>query len=80
MYINAYVNKLKESGSAAKIIKEYNAKKRVELNAMQNWKESQKLLEEYSKMADNTCTAESCGYSLNDIKKRLAEKSTSFGY
>jgi DNA-binding Lrp family transcriptional regulator len=78
--VSAYIAKLKESGSAAKIIKDYKAKERVKLNAMRNWEESQKLLEEYSKMSENTCTAASCGCSLKDIKKRLAEKSTSLGY
>ena len=68
--VHAYINALKSSGSADKIIKEYKSKriiaKRAE-NALKHTQETIKLFKSYELGA---VTAESCGYSLSDLKKR----------
>lgn len=67
--VKAYIAKLKETGSAAKIIKEYKQKYFITKRAENAWKESQELLRLYASYENNACTAESCGFSLKQLKK-----------
>lgn len=67
--IRGYVNKLKETGSAKKIICEYKKRKNVTQNALRSYQETQALLKLYASYENNTCTAESCGFSLKQLKK-----------
>lgn len=68
--IRGYVNKLKETKSAEKIIKEYN-KKNASLGMAYNYNVSQNWLQQ--QVIENqlpACSAQSIGLSLSDLKKR----------
>lgn len=69
--VNAYIAKLKETKSAEKIIKEYKKKKNCLLGIAYDYTASQKWLQQQAyESALPQYTAESCGYSLSDLKKR----------
>lgn len=68
--VNAYVNVLRKSGSAAKIIKEYQRKNQpmglaYDYSASQKWIEQQKREAELPK-----CTAASCGFSFEELVRK----------
>lgn len=56
--IKAYIAKLKLNGSASKIIREQKNVQNVTQNALRNFQETQKLLEEYKNMRENTVSPE----------------------
>ena len=68
--VNALVRKIKENGGDKKIIKEYKKKNFIAQRAVNAIKETQSLLRLYASYENNTCTAESCGCSLSQLKKR----------
>lgn len=68
--IQAYINALKSTKSAEKIIKEYKSKNIISKKALRNIEETQDLIESYEVMKNNSCSAESCGYSLKQILER----------
>lgn len=67
--VDALVSKIKENGGDKKIIKEYKQKRFIAKRAENAVKETQSLLRLYASFENNTCTAESCGFSLKQIKK-----------
>lgn len=68
--VEALIKKIKENGGDKKIIKEYKQKRFIAKRAENNWKESQELLRLYASFKSNSCTAESCGCSLSQLKMR----------
>lgn len=68
--VDAYVNTLKSTNSAAKIIKEHKKKSFVLSRAIQCLEETQNLINMYEGFKNNAVSAESCGYSLSQLKKR----------
>lgn len=56
--IKAYIAKLKLNGSAEKIIRERKKAQMVTQNALRNLQETQKLIEEYKNMEQNTVSPE----------------------
>ena len=68
--INAYIAKLKQTGSAAKIIKEYQRKNQP-LGLAYNYAASQKWIEQQKREAElPKCTAASCGFSFDDLVRK----------
>lgn len=65
--VNAYIAKLKETGSAAKIIKEYKAKSYAAKKALRSIEETQSLIKQYEMYRMNTVTAAECGCSLEQV-------------
>lgn len=64
--VQAYVNKLKSSGSANKIICEYKKRNFYTQRALHSCQETQKLIESW-KNIPYTCKASECGFSLSQL-------------
>lgn len=64
--VNAYINVLRKNGSAEKILSDFRNKTN---NRNKEQKELQQKLSEWRDFSKQT-TAESCGFSLSDLKKR----------
>lgn len=64
--VNAYINVLRKNGSAEKILSDFKSKIN---NREKEQKELQQKLSEWRDFSKQT-TAESCGFSLSDLKKR----------
>lgn len=67
--IKAYVNTLKSSGSAAKIISEYKKQKKVTQMALASIQETQELIKNYNEMSLNSSAPYEC-----DAWKKFGEK------
>jgi hypothetical protein len=67
--IKAYVNTLKSSGSAAKIISEYKKKKKVTQMALTSIQETQELIKNYNEMS-----LDSNAPCTSDAWKKFSEK------
>lgn len=65
--VSAYIAKLKETGSAAKIIREYKAKNYAAKKALRSIEETQSLIKQYEMYRMNTVTAAECGCSLEQV-------------
>lgn len=65
--VSAYIAKLKETGSAAKIIKEYKAKSYAAKKALRSIEETQSLIKQYEMYSMNAVTAAECGCSLEQV-------------
>lgn len=67
--VQAYVKRLKESGSAAKIISEYKKKKKVTQMALCSIRETQELIKNYNEYSINSDSPYKC-----DAWKKFGEK------
>lgn len=67
--VQAYVKRLKESGSAAKIISEYKKKKNVTQMALRSCQETQELIRNYNEYSINSDSPYKC-----DAWKKFGEK------
>lgn len=67
--VKAYINTLKSSGSAAKIISEYKKKKKVTQNALREVRETQELIRNYNEMS-----LDSNAPYTSDAWKKFSEK------
>lgn len=70
--VQAYVKRLKESGSAAKIISEYKKKKNVTQMALRSVQETQELIRNYNEYSINSDSPYKC-----DAWKKFGEKAKS---
>ena len=71
--IQAYINTLKSTGSAAKIIKEYNKKKFIAQRALNTHIETQNLLNLYRSYKENAVLPETCT-AWKEFGKKLSIK------
>ena len=67
--VDALIQKIKENGGDKKIICEYKKRKNATQIALRSYQETQKTIKLYESFKNNACTAESCGFSLKQIKK-----------
>ncbi len=68
--VDAFIKAIKENGGDKKIISEYKKKKFYTQRALHSIEETQNLIKKYKCFKINTVSAESCGCSLSQLKKR----------
>lgn len=61
---------LKREDVQKKILSEHRAKENTKKRALRSIEETQSLIKYYESMKNDVCTAESCGYSLQEILKK----------
>lgn len=61
---------LKHNDVRQKILSDYRGKENAKKRALRAYEESQSLLKSFEDMKKNCVTAESCGYSLKDLRRK----------